>query len=326
MLDNNQIAELQIAKKLDGRLSSFIVPCKNEEEVLPHFYSEFLKVIELMGSPNYELIFVEDGSSDNTMQILKKFAEENSQVRFISFTRNFGKEAAMLAGLKAASGEFVAILDADLQDPPNLLPEMYQGILDEDFDSVATRRADREGESKVRSFLANSYYAVINKFSSVKLVSGARDFRLMTRKMVDAILSLPENTRFTKGIYEWVGFKTKWLSFENHTRRAGKTKWSVFQLFLYGLDGLTAFSTVPLAIASIMGLALCALSSVAITLIVLRKLIYADSSIWGWPSMMCTIIFLGGLQLMFLGLIGQYLAKSYMETKRRPIYIIKEKK
>ena len=313
-----------VAQKLGGTLSSFIVPCLNEEAALPLFVEEFRKAMTLLGNPDYELIFIEDGSTDKTLSHIKELAEEDSRVRYISFSRNFGKEAAMLAGLKAAKGDYAAILDADLQDPPSLLPQMYEMLFTMDCDCVATRRSTRDGEDKLRSALSNFYYRVVNRFASVKLVPGARDFRLMTRRVVDCVLSLPEHNRFTKGIYEWIGFKTEWISYPNKLRAAGETKWSLFGLFLYAFDGLTAFSTIPLAIASIMGILFCVLSSFAIVFIIVRQLLFHNSA-YGWSSMMCVIIFLSGLQLMCLGVMGQYLSKSYLETKRRPVYIIKEK-
>lgn len=311
------------ARKLEGKLSSFVVPCLDEEEALPVFIAELRKAMESMGNPDYEVIFVEDGSTDKTLDVLRAMSVSDPRVRYISFSRNFGKEAAMLAGFKAARGDYVAIMDADLQDPPSLLPLMYEKLLSGGCDCVATRRSNRMGEGFFRSFFSNLYYALINRFSDVKLVSGARDYRLMTRRVVDAVLSLPEHNRFTKGIYEWVGFRTEWISYPNVKRSAGRTKWSFFGLFLYAVEGLTAFSTVPLAIASVMGLLFCALSSLAIVFIIVRQLLYHNSA-YGWSSMMCVIIFLSGLQLMCLGVIGQYLAKSYLETKRRPVYIIKE--
>lgn len=306
-----------------NKLSSFIVPCYNEQQVLPIFLDALALQLSQMGIANYEIIFVEDGSEDETLPLLKKFAESDNRIKYISFSRNFGKEGAILAGLKAAKGEYIAIMDADMQDPPSLLPEMYEILQSGKYDCVATRRKDRLGEALLKSFFSNLFYGVMNSVSQVKLVSGARDYRLMTRRVADAILSLPENTRFTKGIYEWVGFKTKWISFANVRRAAGDTKWSLSRLFLYAIDGITAFSTVPLALASVMGILLCILSSFAIVFIIVRQLLYHNSA-YGWSSMMCVIIFLSGVQLMCLGVIGQYLAKTYLETKRRPAYIVRE--
>lgn len=323
-MPQNKDSESQIAQKLKGKLSSFIVPCMNEEEVMPMFYAEFLRVMKLMGEPDFELIFIDDGSSDKTLDVAKALADSDPRVRYISFSRNFGKESAIYAGFEAARGDYVAVMDADLQDPPSLLPQMYEMLFAGDCDCIATRRTDRIGEGTVRSFLSRMFYSFINKFSSIKLVSGARDYRLMTRRVADAILSLPENNRFTKGIYEWVGFTTKWISFPNHKRGAGTTKWSIYKLFFYALEAITAFSTVPLALASFIGILFCVLASIAIVFVIIRQLLFQNSA-YGWSSMMCVIIFLSGLQLMCLGIIGQYLAKSYMETKRRPLYIIKEK-
>lgn len=312
-----------ILEKLQGKLSSFIVPCFNEEDALPLFYREFLRVMDEMGKPNFELILIDDGSQDSTFEVICELAKEDSRIRYISFSRNFGKEAAIYAGLESAKGDFVAIMDADLQDPPSLLPQMYEAILLEGYDCAATSRSDRRGEGKFRSFVSDMFYKVINRLSEVKLVAGARDFRLMKRNVVDAVLSLPENNRFTKGIYEWVGFKTKRIAFENVHRCAGNTKWSLARLFFYALDGILAFSTLPLALASLIGLAFCMLSSVAIVFVVIRQLIF-HNSIEGWPSLVCIILFLSGLQLLCLGVIGQYIAKLYLETKRRPIYIVKK--
>lgn len=313
-----------IGERLKGSLSSFVVPCLDEEEVLPIFYRELSSVMAEIGNPEYEIVFVEDGSRDGTLDVLKRLAEGDRRVRYVSFSRNFGKEAAIYAGLKYARGDYVAIMDADLQDPPSLLPEMYQAVLDGGFDCVATQRSTRTGEGAVRSFFSNAFYYWINALSAVKLVPGARDFRLMKRSVVDAILSLPETGRFTKGIYEWVGFRTKRLAFKNMRRRAGRTKWSLAHLFFYAIDGITAFSTVPLAIASVVGFLFFMFSSAAIVFLVVRKILYWDSSVYGWSSMMCVIFFLSGLQLMCLGVIGQYLAKTYLETKRRPPYIVRE--
>lgn len=314
----------QIGKiKLKNTLSSFVVPCYNEEEVLPIFIDALSCQLYQMGIQNYEIIFVEDGSCDKTLDVIKDYAAKDSHIKYLSFSRNFGKEGAILAGLKASKGDYITIMDADMQDPPALLPEMYDAILNKGFDCVATRRKDRIGEAFIKSVFSNLFYYVMNKLSQVKLIAGARDYRLMTRQVADAILSLPENTRFSKGIYEWVGFKTKRISFANVKRAAGDTKWSITRLFFYALDGITAFSTIPLALASIMGISFCLLSSLAIIFIIVRQLMYHNSA-FGWSYMMCVIIFLSGLQLMCLGVIGQYLAKAYLETKKRPSYIVRE--
>ena len=304
-------------------LLSIIVPCKNEEQAVPIFYSEFLKVAEKMGEINFEIIFVEDGSTDNTLGIIRDMSAKDPRVRYISFSRNFGKEAAMSAGLKYSMGDYVAIMDADLQDPPQLLPQMFKKMEESGCDCVAARRRTRDGEPKIRSFLARSFYKILNSTSDLKFTEGARDYRLMKRRVVDAIMELPEYNRFLKGIYEWVGFKTEWVEFDNVERCAGETKWTLFQLCVYSLNALTSFSTVPLAIAAIVGILFCIFSSAAIILLSVRQLIFHNSA-YGWTSMVCIIFFLCGLQLFCLGIIGQYAAKIYMETKKRPQYIISE--
>ena len=304
-------------------LLSIIVPCKNEEQAVPIFYSEFLKVAEEMGKINFEIIFVEDGSTDNTLGIIRDMSAKDPRVRYISFSRNFGKEAAMSAGLKYSMGDYVAIMDADLQDPPQLLPQMFKKMEESGCDCVAARRRTRDGEPKIRSFLARSFYKILNSASDLKFTEGARDYRLMKRRVVDAIMELPEYNRFLKGIYEWVGFKTEWVEFDNVERCAGETKWTLFQLCVYSLNALTSFSTVPLAIAAIVGILFCIFSSAAIILLSVRQLIFHNSA-YGWTSMVCIIFFLCGLQLFCLGMIGQYAAKIYMETKKRPQYIISE--
>ena len=304
-------------------LLSIIVPCKNEEQAVPIFYSEFLKVAEKMGKINFEIIFVEDGSTDNTLGIIRDMSAKDPRVRYISFSRNFGKEAAMSAGLKYSMGDYVAIMDADLQDPPQLLPQMFKKMEESGCDCVAARRRTRDGEPKIRSFLARSFYKILNSTSDLKFTEGARDYRLMKRRIVDATMELPEYNRFLKGIYEWVGFKTEWVEFDNVERCAGETKWTLFQLCVYSLNALTSFSTVPLAIAAIVGILFCIFSSAAIILLSVRQLIFHNSA-YGWTSMVCIIFFLCGLQLFCLGMIGQYAAKIYMETKKRPQYIISE--
>lgn len=304
-------------------LLSIIVPCKNEEQAVPIFYSEFLKVAEKMGKINFEIIFVEDGSTDNTLGIIRDMSAKDPRVRYISFSRNFGKEAAMSAGLKYSMGDYVAIMDADLQDPPQLLPQMFKKMEESGCDCVAARRRTRDGEPKIRSFLARSFYKILNSTSDLKFTEGARDYRLMKRRVVDAIMELPEYNRFLKGIYEWVGFKTEWVEFDNVERCAGETKWTLFQLCVYSLNALTSFSTVPLAIAAIVGILFCIFSSAAIILLSVRQLIFHNSA-YGWTSMVCIIFFLCGLQLFCLGMIGQYATKIYMETKKRPQYIISE--
>lgn len=307
-------------------LISIIVPCYNEEESLPLFYDVIVKQAELMKNKfdtDFEFIFVNDGSRDNTLDIIKSLSQKDERVKYISFSRNFGKEAAMYAGMKSASGDFTAIMDADLQDPPSLLEEMYRFITEENYDCVATRRTTRKGEPHIRSFFARCFYKLINKISKTDIVDGARDFRLMTRQMVGAILEMTEYNRFSKGIFGWVGFETKWLEYENTKRVAGETKWSFWKLFLYSLDGIIAFSTVPLAISSVIGFLLCIVAFVLIITIIVKTLLFGDP-VAGYPSLVCIICFLSGIQLFCFGILGQYLSKTYLETKHRPIYIIKE--
>lgn len=311
-------------------LISLVVPCYNEEESLPVFYREAARVAAEMRAAHddlaFELVLVDDGSSDKTLEVMRGLAagtEEGLEVRWTSFSRNFGKEAALLAGLRSARGDYVATLDADLQDPPALLPEMYRLLMDEDYDNVATRRVDRAGEPPVRSFCARAFYRIINRLSDADIVDGARDFRLMRRRMVDGILELGEYNRFSKGIYGWVGFKTCWLPFENVERVAGETKWSFWGLLRYSIEGIVAFSTAPLSAASLIGVVLCLLSIVFALVIVVRTLLFGDP-VAGWPSLACIVLFVGGLQLACLGVIGQYLAKTYLETKARPLYLVRE--
>lgn len=302
---------------------SIIVPCYNEEEALPLFYAEIDKISKSM-DVNFELLFVNDGSKDKTLLELRKLAKKDERVKYISFSRNFGKEAAMYAGFENSTGDYVAVMDADLQDPPVLLPVMYNAIVEDGYDSVATRRATRKGEPKIRSFFARMFYKIINKISKADIVDGARDYRLMTRQMVDAILSMGEYNRFSKGIFGWIGFNTKWIEYENVERVAGETKWSFWKLFAYSLEGITAFSTVPLTIASVFGILFCLVAFVLIIFIMIRTWCFGDP-VAGWPSMVCIIFLVGGVQLFCTGIIGQYLSKTYLETKNRPIYIIKEK-
>ena len=272
---------------------------------------------------DFEILFINDGSRDKTLQILRRAAQEDKRIRYISFARNFGKEAAMYAGFQNCTGDYAAVMDADMQDPPSLLPEMYQALQSGEYDSVATRRVTRKGEPPIRSFFARCFYKLINRISDADIVDGARDFRLMTRRMVDAILSMTEYNRFSKGIFGWVGFRTKWLPYENVERVAGETKWSFWKLFLYSLEGITAFSTAPLAIASIAGILLCIVALLFVCVVLVKTLAFGDA-VGGWPSMMCVILFLGGVQLFCMGILGQYLAKTYLETKKRPIYIVHE--
>lgn len=313
----------EIKPAFDGLLS-VVVPCRDEEEMLPIFRNEFFRTMAEMGNPRFEIIFVEDGSKDRTLEILREMSRADARIRFISFSRNFGKEAAMFAGLKAAKGDFISIMDADLQDPPSLLPQMFDAVLNGGFDSVAARRRTRDGEPPVRSYCAKIFYKILNTLSPLKFTEGARDYRLMTRRVLDAVLELPEYNRFVKGIYEWVGFKTKWIEYDNAERPAGKSKWSFWGLLLYSLDALTSFSTIPLAVAAVIGLAFCACSAVAIAVLSIRQLMFHNSA-FGWTSMICVIFFLSGMQLFCLGILGQYMSKIYLETKRRPHYIIREK-
>ena len=309
-------------------LLSLVVPCYNEEAAIPIFYEEALKSVEgIIGEIDIEFCFVDDGSSDNSLAEIKKLRERDERVHYVSFSRNFGKEAALFAGLEKAKGDFVATMDVDLQDPPYLLPEMYHTIIaeDSDYDCVATRRVTRKGEPAIRSFFARLFYKLINRMSSTEIVDGARDYRFMKRKMVDAILSDREYNRFTKGIYSWVGFKTKWIEFENVERSAGETKWSFWKLFLYSIEGILAYSTTPLSISSILGIVFCIVGFIAMIFIFIRAMLFGDP-VAGWPSLVCIIVFLGGIQLLCLGIIGLYISKIYLETKKRPIYIVRDSK
>ena len=307
-------------------LLSIVVPCYNEQEALPYFYKEICRVAEEMRSSHgadFEFIFVDDGSKDKTLSIARELHKQDERVRYISFSRNFGKEAGILAGLEAAKGDYVAMMDADLQDPPALLPQMLDALLKEDYDCAATRRTNRKGEPPIRSFFARMFYKIINRLSDADIVDGARDYRLMRRRMVDAILALPEYNRFSKGIFGWVGFKTKWLEYVNVERVAGETKWSFWKLFLYSLEGIVAFTTAPLALASLIGIIFCVLAFVMILFIIVRTLLFGDPTS-GWPSLVCIIFLCSGVQLFCMGVLGQYLAKTYMEVKHRPVYIVRE--
>lgn len=306
------------------KLLSAIVPCYNEEENVAFFYEEFIKNKEFFEEKDltYELIYVDDGSSDRTAHEVKKLRERDEKVHLISFSRNFGKESAMYAGLKRAKGDFVVLLDADLQDPPSLLPEMYS-YLEEGYDCAATRRVTRKGEPPIRSLFARGFYKLINHNGRVEIVDGARDFRLMTRQMVDAVLSVTEYNRFSKGIFAWVGFKTKWVEYENVERAHGETKWSFWGLFRYALDGMLSFSSIPLAVTSLMGVLFCIVAFVMLLFVLIRALIFGDPTS-GWPSLVCIILLASGVQLLCLGVLGQYLSKTYMEVKHRPIYVVKE--
>lgn len=302
---------------------TMVVPAYNEEEALPIFYEEAYRVEAELPGVEIEYLFIDDGSSDKTLEVLRSLHKKDARVRYVSFSRNFGKEAAIYAGLQNATGDYVAILDADLQDPPSLLPEMLQAIEEEGYDCVGSRRVTRKGEPPIRSFFARMFYRIMNKISSADIVDGARDFQLMNRKVVKAILSMGEYNRFSKGIFGWVGFRKKWLEYENIERSAGETKWSFWKLFLYALDGIVAFSTAPLVIASVMGMVFCLVAFVAIIFIIVRTLIFGDPTS-GWPSMVCIIIFIAGIQLLCMGILGQYMAKTYLETKKRPLYLVEE--
>ena len=306
------------------KLLSVIVPCYNEEENVRDFYDELCKNVDFFREKQieFEVIYVDDGSRDQTVSEVKKLHAEDGLVRLISFSRNFGKEAAIYAGLQKCRGDLVVLMDADLQDPPSLLPEMYSYI-EEGYDSVATRRVTRKGEPVIRSFFARMFYKLMNRISRTEIVDGARDYRLMTRQVVDAIMSMPEYNRFTKGIFGWVGYETKWLEYENIERRKGETKWSFWKLFLYSLEGIIAFSTVPLTIASVAGVFFCLVAFVIIIVTIVRKLLFGDPTS-GWPSLVCIIMMVSGVQLFCLGIVGQYLSKTYMEVKRRPIYLVRE--
>lgn len=304
-------------------LISLIIPCYNEEEVLPLLYPALGEVMDQLSRFDFELLFVNDGSRDGTLQVLRQLARQDSRVQFLSFSRNFGKEAAMYAGFCNARGDYVAVMDADMQDPPALLPQMIELLEGGAYDSVATRRVTRQGEPPIRSFCARMFYKLINRISDADIVDGARDFRLMHREMVDAIVSMGEYNRFSKGIFGWIGFRTCWLPYENVERAAGETKWSFWKLFKYSIDGIINFSQLPLSIASWGGILLTALSFVMIVFIVARKLLFGDP-VAGWPSLACMITFIGGIQLFCLGIMGQYLAKTYLEVKKRPHFIIAE--
>lgn len=302
---------------------SIIVPCYNEEETVELFYIELSKIMKTMSTQSFEVLFINDGSKDNTLSVLKNISKQDERVKYISFSRNFGKEAAMYAGFCNVAGDYIAVMDSDMQDPPSLLPEMVKILEENDFDSVATRRKTRIGEPPIRSLCAKMFYKIINKISDADIEDGARDFRLMKRAMVDAIVSMSEYNRFSKGIFGWIGFRTYWLSYDNVERVAGQTKWNFWKLFKYSIDGIVNFSQVPLALASWMGLGVTLLSIFLLVFIVARKLLFGDP-VQGWASLVCLITFLGGVQLFCMGIIGQYLSKTYMEVKKRPHYIISE--
>ncbi len=307
-------------------LISLVVPCYNEEEAMPLFYAEASRVAAEMKTSHgadFEFIFVDDGSKDRTLAVAKELREKDHRVRYVSFSRNFGKEAGIYAGLQAAKGDYVALLDADLQDPPSLLPEMMDALQSGEYDCAATRRTTRKGEPPVRSFFARMFYRLINKMSKTEIVDGARDFRLMSRPMVDAVLSMGEYNRFSKGIFGWVGFRTKWFEYENVERVAGATKWNFWKLFLYSIEGIVGFSTAPLAIAALVGVLFCLAALIMIVVIVIRTLAFGDPTS-GWPSMVCILLLCSGVQLFCTGILGEYLAKTYLEVKNRPLYLVRE--
>lgn len=304
---------------------SIVVPCFNEEEAIPIFYNETLKVLSENSIKSFEFVFVDDGSSDKTLDVLHELVEKDKNVHFVSFSRNFGKEAALYAGLSKACGNFISVMDVDLQDPPSLIPPMLEAIQNEGYDCAATRRVTRKNEPPIRSFFARKFYRIMGKLSNVPVVNGARDFRVMTRQYKDAVLSLIERNRFTKGIFPWVGFKTKWFEYENIERVAGKTKWSFWKLFLYSIDGIIGFSTKPLAFSAVAGILSLLVAFALIVFIIIRKLIFGDP-VQGWASLVCFITFFSGLQLFCTGIIGLYISKIYTEVKQRPIYIIREEK
>lgn len=311
-----------MAKDLTMSLLSIVIPCFNEEPCI----AEFIQTVDsIKVNIPLEFIFVDDGSTDKTLSILQTLSEKDTRIHFVSFSRNFGKEAALLAGLRASGGDYVVTMDVDLQDPPTLLPDMLRAVQEEGYDSVATYRTTRTGEPPIRSFFARRFYWLMKQFSDVNLVDGARDYRLMTRQVVNAILSLTEVNRFTKGIYQWVGFKTKWIAFENVERTLGETKWSFWKLFKYSLEGIMAFSTAPLQVASLLGVLSCFGAIIAFLFVFIRAFFYGDP-VSGWPSLICIIIFFSGTQLFVIGILGAYLAKTYLETKKRPVYLIKEQK
>ena len=302
---------------------SIAVPCYNEEPALEPFFAAVSAVAEQMPEVAFEFLFIDDGSRDRTLEKMQELAQRDSRVKYISFSRNFGKEAGIYAGLESATGDYVVVMDADLQDPPALLPEMYRSIKEEGYDCVGSRRVTRKGEPPIRSLFARLFYKLINKMSDAEIVDGARDFQMMSRQVVEAILSMGEYNRFSKGIFGWIGFKKKWLEYENIERVAGETKWSFWKLFLYAIEGIVAFSTTPLVISSVFGLICCVLALVMILVIIARTLIFGDPTS-GWPSLVCIMLLLSGIQMLGIGIVGQYLAKTYLETKKRPIYLVRQ--
>lgn len=308
---------------VERKLISIVVPCYNEEETLHILYEELNKVTSAMEGYTFEYVFVNDGSKDRTLLMIKELAEQDSRVKYVSFSRNFGKEAALLAGLESAKGDIVATMDADMQDPPALLPELVGYVESGEYDNAATRRVTRKGEPVIRSFFARTFYKMMRHMTDIHIVDGARDYRVMNRPMVDAILSLQEYNRFSKGIFAWVGFETKWVEFENVERAAGETKWNFWKLLRYSIEGIVSFSNTPIHLASYLGLVLTGLSLIAMVFVFVRALICGDE-VAGWPSLVCIITFLGGVQMFVMGVMGQYISKTYMEVKKRPHYIVKD--
>lgn len=303
---------------------SIIVPCYNEEKALPLFYEELEKNIKTFSDNlDFEILFVNDGSKDNTLNIIKELAEKDNRIKYVSFSRNFGKESAIFAGLENSSGDYVTLMDADLQDPPSLLLQMYKSVTEEDYDAVGTRRVTRKGEPIIRSFFARIFYKLINHLTNFEMVDGARDYVFMKRIVADAIISLKEYNRYSKGLFSFVGFKVKWIEYKNIKRVAGETKWSFWKLTKYALEGITAFSTTPLLLSSIIGLIFCLVSFLLIIAIIIKTLIFGDPTS-GWPSLVCIVFMVSGIQLFSLGIIGQYLSKTYLEVKKRPVYIVRE--
>lgn len=308
---------------MSKKLISIVVPCCNEEPVLGKFYAATVEVTRGIKDADFEFVFVDDGSRDHSLDVIEELRKFDERVRFVSFSRNFGKEAGILAGLEAAKGDYVVIMDADLQDPPAMLVKMWDELKQNpEIDCVAARRVNRKGEPPIRSFFARRFYKLINRMSKIEMVDGARDFRMMSRQMVDAVISMREYNRYSKGLFSFVGFKTKWLEYENVQRAAGETHWSFWKLLVYAIDGICAFSTVPLVLSAVLGLIFCFVAFVMIVVIVVKTLLFGDP-VSGWPSMVCVMLFVGGVQLLALGVIGEYLAKTYLETKRRPIYVVK---
>lgn len=308
---------------MSKRLISIVVPCYNEEPTLPILYPELNKVAAEMSDYAFEYVFVNDGSKDKTHVVLKELAAKDERVKYISFSRNFGKEAALLAGLKNTKGDLVATMDADMQDPPSLLPELVAYVESGEYDNAATRRVTRKGEPVIRSFFARTFYKMMRHMTDIDIVDGARDYRVMSRAMVNSIVALEEYNRFSKGIFAWVGYETKWVEFENVERSAGETKWSFWKLLRYSIEGIVSFSNTPIHLASYMGLGLTGVSALVLLFVIIRALLFGDE-VAGWPSLVCIITFMGGVQLFVMGIMGQYISKTYLEVKRRPHYIIKD--